>query len=73
MSILLKGEPVRDGSALLFLILYKFIDPYTKAVLYQVMNSSGSSCRLYFPLQRYCGEGMPSTSMQVCSLMAWWT
>ncbi|EJW99179.1 hypothetical protein EVA_12713 [gut metagenome] len=37
------------------------------------MNSSGSSCRLYFPLQRYCGEGTPSTAMQVCSLMAWWT
>lgn len=29
--------------------------------------------RLYFPLQRYCGEGMPGTAMQVCSLMAWWT
>ena len=27
------------------------------------MNSSGSSCRLYFPLQRYCGKGTPSTAM----------
>ena len=40
---------------------------------YRIMNFSGSSCRLYFPLQRYCGEGTPSTAMQVCSLMAWWT
>lgn len=29
--------------------------------------------RLYFPLQRYCGEGTPSTAMQVAPLMAWWT
>lgn len=62
MSILLKGEPVRDGSALLFLIWYKFIAPYTGCAL-QIMNSSGSSCRLYFPLQRYCGKGTPSTAM----------
>jgi len=65
--------PFLSGREIFISFSMECFRPLYRMNFYRIMNFSGSSCRLYFPLQRYCGEGMPSTAMQVCSLMAWWT
>mgnify|MGYP000857032773 CR=1 FL=1 len=47
--------------------LFFFISSYTRFISFTSCCNHQLTCRLYFPLQRYCGEGTPSTAPPIGS------